>query len=66
MKLVSTPENYTDANRSLTTLLVKHYNDSNDRQSSGRGMEVVSYFYVGEVFCIYLGTMYADFQKLKS
>ena len=54
----------TDANWSLTTLLlVKHYNDLLDRQSSGRGREEVTYFYVGEVFCIYLGTMYADFQE---
>ena len=53
----------TDANRSLTTLLVKHYNDLLDRQSCRRGRVEVTYFYVGDVFCIYLGTKYADFQE---
>ena len=36
--------------RSLTTLLVKYYNDLLDRQSSGRDRDEVTYFYVGEVF----------------
>ena len=47
----------------VTTLLVKHYNDLLDRRSSGRGRDDVTYFYVGDVFCIYLGTTYADFQE---
>ena len=55
--------NDTDGCRSLTTLLVKYYNDLLDRQSSGRGRDEVTYFYVGDVFCIYLGTMYANFQE---
>ena len=53
----------TDGSRILHTLLVKHYNDLLDRQSSERGKDEVTYFYVGEVFCIHLGTKYADFQE---
>ena len=34
-----------------------------DRQSSERGKNEVTYFYVGDVFCMYLGTKYADFQE---
>ena len=52
-----------NANKSLNTLLVKHYNDLLERQSSERGKDEVSYFYVGDVFCIHLGTKYADFQE---
>ena len=54
---------YTDGSRILHTLLVKHYNDLLDRQSSERGKDEVTYFYVGDVFCIHLGTKYADFQE---
>ena len=38
-----------------------HYNDLFERQSSERGKDEVSYFYVGDVFCIHLVTKYADF-----
>ena len=48
---------------SLTTLLVKHYNDLLGRQSSERGKDEVTYFYVGDVFCIHLGTKYDNFQE---
>ena len=41
---------------SLTTLLVKHYNDLIDRRSYGRGRDEV-------FFCINLGTTYANFQE---
>ena len=34
-----------------------------DRESSERGKDEVSYFYVEDVFCIHLGTKYADFQE---
>ena len=54
---------FTDGSRILHTLLVKHYNDLLDRQSSERGKDEVTYFYVGDVFCIHLGTKYADFQE---
>ena len=54
---------YTDGSKTLHTLLVKHYNDLLNRQSSERGKDEVSYFYVGDVFCIHLGTKYADFQE---
>ena len=52
----------TDGSRILHTLLVKHYNDLLDVQSSERDKDEVTYFYVGDVFCIHLGTKYADFQ----
>ena len=52
----------TDGSRILHTLLVKHYNDLLDRQSSEQDKDEVTYFYVGDVFCIHLGTKYADFQ----
>ena len=42
---------------------MKHYNDLLNIQSSGRDREEVTYFYVGDVFCIYLGTVYADFEE---
>ena len=45
-----------------TYLLVKHYNDLLYRLSSERGKDEVTYFYVGDVFYIHLGTKYADFQ----
>ena len=54
---------YTDGSKILHTLLVKHYNDLLERQRSERGKDEVSYFYVGDVFCIHLGTKYADFQE---
>ena len=53
----------TDGNNILHTPLVKHYNDLLGRQSSERGKDEVSYLYVGDVFCIHLGTKYADFQE---
>ena len=46
----------------LNTPLVKHFNGLLERQSSERGKDEVSYFYVGDVFCIHLGTKYVDFQ----
>ena len=49
--------------RSLTTLIVKYYNDLLERQSSGRDRGEVTYSYVGDIFCIYLGPMYANFQE---
>ena len=44
----------TDGSRILHTLSVKHYNDLLDRQSSEQGGDEVTYFYVGDVFCIHL------------
>ena len=46
----------------LHTLLVKYYNDLLGKQISERGMDEVTFFYVGDIFCIHLGTKYADFQ----
>ena len=54
---------YTDGSRILHTLLVKHYNDLLDRQSSERGKNEVTYFYVGDHFCIHLGSKFANFQE---
>ena len=49
--------------KTLHTLLVKHYNDLLDRQSSERGRDEATLSYVGAILCIYLGTMYVDFQE---
>ena len=54
---------YTDGNNILHTPLVKHYNDLLDTHRSERNRDEVTYFYVGGVFCIHLGTKYADFQE---
>ena len=54
---------YTDGNKILHTLLVKYNNHLLDKQSFERSRDEVTYFYVGDVFCKHLGTMYADFQE---
>ena len=56
-------KNIQTGNNILDTPIVKHYNDLLGRQSSERGKDEVSYLYVGDVFCIHLGTKYADFQE---
>ena len=65
LKLKTCPQIFlnTDGSRILHTLLVKHYNDLLDRQISERGKDEVIYFYVGDIFCVHLGTKYADFQE---
>ena len=45
------------------TLLLKHSKDLLERYSSERGKDEVSYFYAEDVFCIHLGTKYANFQE---
>ena len=47
----------------LHTLLVKYYNDLLGTQNSERGMNEVTFFYVGDLFCIHLDTKYANFQE---
>ena len=47
----------------IPTLLVKYYNDLLGRLNSERGMDEVTFFYVGDLFCIHLGTKYANFQE---
>ena len=37
--------------KTLHTLLVKHYNDLLDRQSSGKGRDKATCFYIRDVFC---------------
>ena len=64
MNFIYKGNTYTHGCISLTTLLlVKHYNDLLDRRSSGRGRDEVTYFSVEDVFCIHLGTEYANFQE---
>ena len=53
----------THGSRSLTTLLVKYFNDLLDGHSSERSRNKVTFFYVGGVLCIHLGSKYADFQE---
>ena len=47
----------------LNTPLKKHFNDLLERQTSKRDKNEVSYFNVGDLFCILLGTKYADFHE---
>ena len=56
-------DKYTHGCISLTTLSVKHYNDLLDRRSSGRSRDEFKYFSVGDIFCLHLGTTYANFQE---
>ena len=44
----------------IPTLFVKYYNDLLGRLNSERGMDEVTFFYVGDLFCIHLGTKYAE------
>ena len=37
-----------------------YYNDLLDRQNSGWDSDKVTYFYVGDIFGLYLDSMYAD------
>ena len=53
----------THGDKMLHTLLVKYFNDLLEKHCSERSKDEVSYLYVGDVFCIHLGTKYADFQE---
>ena len=53
---------YTDGCKMLHTILVKHYNDLLETQRSEQGKDEVTFFYVGDVLCIHLGSRYTDFQ----
>ena len=46
---------------STYALLIKYKNDLLGRQSSERGRDEVTYFNVGDVFCMHLGNKYANF-----
>ena len=50
-------------NNILDTPLVKHFNDLLERESSERSKDEVSYFYVGDIFCIHPRTKYVNFQE---
>merc|ERR1711993_201183 len=54
---------FTNGDKMLHTLLVKRFNDLLDGQKSQRSIDKVTYFYVGDLFCIHLGTKYANFQE---
>ena len=56
-------ETITHGDKNLHTLLVKYFNDLLDGQESERSIDKVTYFYVGDLFCIHLGTKYANFQE---
>ena len=43
----------------FTHPVIKHYNDLLDRQSSERSMNELTKFYVGDFFCIHLGSKYS-------
>ena len=47
----------------LNAPLIKQFNDLLDTHRSEQSWAEVTYFYVGDVFCIHLGTKYADFQE---
>ena len=53
---------HTDGCKMLHGLLVKHYNDLLETQRSEQGKDEVTFFYVGDVLCIHLGSRYTDFQ----
>ena len=53
---------YTRSHKFNHPIIVKHHYDLLDRQSSGRSRIEVTCFYVGDFFCFYLGSLYADFQ----
>ena len=53
----------THGDKMIHTLLVKYFNDLLDGQKSERSIDKVTYFYVGDLFCIHLGTKYANFQE---
>ena len=48
---------------SLHTLLVKYYNDLLGRQSAERGMDEVTFFYVGDLFVYTLALSIPIFKK---
>ena len=54
---------HTHGDKKLHTLLVKYFNDLLDGQKSQWSIDKVTYFYVGDLFCIHLGTKYANFQE---
>ena len=56
----------THGSRYLTTLLIKYFNDLPGVQRAERNRNEVTFFYVGDVLCIHLGSKYADFQEKTS
>ena len=56
-------KSYTQGVILLHTLLVKYYNDLLGRQNSEQVMDEITFFHVGDLFCIHLDTNYANFQE---
>ena len=54
---------YTHGDKNLHTLLVKYFNDLLHGQKCEWSIDKVTCFYVGDLFCIHLGTKYANFQE---
>ena len=54
---------HTDGQESLNTLKVKYLNDLLSIQISEQDMDAVTFFSVGDLFCIHLDTKYANFQE---
>ena len=54
---------YTHGGENLTTLLVKYFNDLPGVQRSERNRNEVTFFYVGDVLRMHLGSKYANFQE---
>ena len=48
---------HTHGGKNVTTLLVKYFNDLPGVQRSERNRNEVTFFYVGDLFCIHLGTL---------
>ena len=53
----------THGDKMIHTLLVKYFNDLFDGQKSEQSIDKVTYFYVGDLFCIHLGSKYPNFQE---
>ena len=47
----------------LHTLQIKYYNELHWSQKSEWDMDKVTVFYVGDLFCIHLGTKYVNLQE---
>ena len=56
-------KHFTHGGENLTTLLVKYFNDLLVAQTSERNRNEVTFFYVGDVLCIHLGSKYVDCQE---
>ena len=56
----------THGGENLTTLLAKYFNDLLGDERSERSRDEVTFFSVGDVLSVHLGSKYADFQEKSS